>query len=251
MHENIYQIPDLFNMVCRHLNGAGVNTEFSSWGACLSVAMNYLVSGDPEARISMIATRKYPNTAIYHCPSLQNASLCDGEYAHEYLVHRVVQGGPGSGYKSILWSDLAARGIDDSFPQYYHGGPPHFTVTVTRARHAKHIASAYRPEFVVPFTAALLSSWLDVDSELRDEVKLMRAVLYEDTETEVENFLGEANIMEDIVYISCFTAVKQFILLLRMLTEDTHGKNAKKLNEASMRKLEEQGVRQLWANRTL
>lgn len=138
MHENIYQIPDLVNMVCGHLNDAGVNTEFSSWGACLLVAMNYLVSRDREARISMIDTRKYPNTAIYHCSSFQNASLCDGEYAHEYLVHGVVQGGPGSGYKSVLWSELAARGIDGRFPQYYHGGPPHSTLTVTRARLAKH-----------------------------------------------------------------------------------------------------------------
>lgn len=67
----------------------------------------------------------------------------------------------------------------------------------------------------------------------------MRAVLYEDTETQVENFLGE----KDIVYTPYSTAVKHFTLLLRMLTEHTHGKDAKESDDAAMRKLKEQGVR--------
>jgi hypothetical protein len=70
----------------------------------------------PEDRTSVIDTRKFPQTGIYHVNDFRNAGFPVGYYAHEYLVHGVIQGGPGSGYSSVLWSDLVKLRIAEIMP---------------------------------------------------------------------------------------------------------------------------------------
>ncbi|QDS71850.1 hypothetical protein FKW77_009956 [Venturia effusa] len=187
-------------------------------------------------------TRKYPNTAIYYCPSLFKAGLCTAVYNDEYLVHGVVDGGPGSGYDSVLRSEMIGRG----YFQLCFGQD----LRVNHIKLAKFIASALDPRFVVPFTLASLHNCLALELPLQDKVELIRTVLYEDTNTEVENFLEEPNIMEDVACDDQVPlCVAHLIHDLRCLTELTHGKGAKKLDRAAMRKMREHETRQFWADR--
>lgn len=93
IHENIYEIPNVACMMSGHLNSGDVNTEFSSWAASLSMSLCYIYHDDPEARISIIDTRKFPETAIYHVPHLSNVGVNEESMYEEYLLHGVLEAG--------------------------------------------------------------------------------------------------------------------------------------------------------------
>lgn len=241
-HSHIYEIPDMVNMVTGHLYGAkSIASEFSSWAASLSVAMNFLRKhlSQPEARISAIDTRRFPNTAIYHVNDFQNAGFAVFPYPHEYLVHGVVRGGPDSGYTSVLWSDLRRLGISSIMPHHHKVGSPlpellPITTIMPRleiadVQVAKRVAMAFDPRFIVPVIAALLShrhrSWQEPKSELAtEEVEAIAKVLREGDIALVEDYSQVNAVMEDIVFTIEFEDVKQQITLLRLLSEYTHAK---------------------------
>lgn len=92
-------------------------SEFTSWAGSISIAIRALsYRQHEEARISVIDTRRFPNQGIYHIPSLYDAGFADDMYDHEYFVHGIVKGGPNSGYRSVLWSELVAKGIGTLIP---------------------------------------------------------------------------------------------------------------------------------------
>lgn len=56
--------------------------------------------------------------------------------------------------------------------------------------------------------------------------------------------------MENIVYTVDFDCIKQSILLLRQLTEQTHGKDATALDYSAMSRFVQSEATQFWASRT-
>lgn len=136
------------------------------------------------------------------------------------------------------------------------------TITITKGRLAKHIATSYGPEFIVPFTAILLSNtgisrlYEDHPNNFaptfaKEDIDILRAVFYENTKTVVENFLTVKGIMDDNVYHHAYPDIRHLIMLLRELIKYTHGKDAKELDDKkAMRMLEEAVTRQFWGNRT-
>ncbi|KAE9971132.1 hypothetical protein EG328_005831 [Venturia inaequalis] len=237
IHENIYEIPDLACMMSGHLNSGDVNTEFSSWAASLLFSHGFIDSDDPEARISIIV-------------GVDEESMYE-----EYLLHGVLEAGPGSGYKSVLYSELKAKGIGPAIWQAEERSEQKPALMATEVKHAKHIAASYGPKFITPFTAALLGNIIDPydhgPTVTKEDIEILQAVLYEDTQTTVENFLGVRTIMEDVVYVDGNPDTAVSILLLRELTKHTHGKDAKRLDHQKVtRKLHEIRKRQFWAGRT-
>ncbi|RDI81877.1 hypothetical protein Vi05172_g8235 [Venturia inaequalis] len=89
-----------------------------------------------------------------------------------------------------------------------------------------------------------------IPARTKEEVAIVRTILYDGTKTKVENFLKVANIMGDIVCVAGYDCIKQIILLLRQLTEQTHGKNATELDHSAMSRFVKEEGRQFWANRT-
>ncbi|KAE9970621.1 hypothetical protein BLS_001955 [Venturia inaequalis] len=256
-HKTIYEIPDLVNMVTGHLRGSkDIASEFSSWAASFSVAMAFLQRhlSQPDSRISVIDTRRFPDTAIYHVNEFKNAGFEVDSFAHEYLLHGVVEGSPGSGYSSVLWSGLRRLGIYKVMPRRPGGlcplpeplptntiMPP---LEIADIQTAKRIAMAYGPLFAVPVIAALLShthrSWQRPESELAEkEVEAIARVMREGDVALVEDYSRVTAVMEDIVFTSRFEDVKQQITLLRLLSEYIHGKNAEIQGQTAMQEVDQ------------
>lgn len=190
IHDSIYQIPELPDMIGSHLrSGNYISSEFSSWGGSLRVAMGYLVRGDTQARISVVDTRKFANTGIYYVPNLHSAGLTnDVSYADEYMVHGVIHGGPESGYRSVLWADLVAKGIDMVAPEYGVDGLSQTpeSLTILTVKLAKQVASLFGSDLIVPVTAALLTSnnlndpvgdWIPARTILYDGTQICSAII--------------------------------------------------------------------------
>ncbi|TID22045.1 hypothetical protein E2P81_ATG11159 [Venturia nashicola] len=104
-----------------------------------------------------------------------------------------------------------------------------------------------------PVIAALLTcnnQDLDMKWELvytREEVAIIRIVLFDD---EDRKLLEVSTIMENIVYVTEYNCIGQFILLLRQLTEQTHGNDATELDCSTMGRFVQKEAREFWANRT-
>lgn len=100
------------------------------------------------------------------------------------MVHGVVQGGPDSGYRSVLWTELVATGVDRVIEWYQ----PQLPLPIHIIRLAKKVVSSFGPELIVPVTAALLSckfheseeDWIPAHTE--EEVAVVRAILFESTQ---------------------------------------------------------------------
>jgi len=222
-----------------HLEGSPICSEFTSWTASLSVAISFLFAGDhvdsPDARIAIIDTRKLPNLGIYHVVDLQRAGFAKHPYDHEYHVHGVVH---GKGYSSVPWDELVKRGILSLLPTKTGDHMKHLPARVPPSQKiphltrkqicmAKGIAEAFGPDFIFPVIAATLShehrSWQRPASQAaHDEVKFIDKCLHEEMDTEVENYIREPAIMENIVYATGYVEIRQTIELLRMLTKLCH-----------------------------
>lgn len=197
----------------------------------------------PKARISIIDTRRFPDTAIYHVNEFSKAGFRVGQYVHEYLVHGIVNGGVGSGYASVLWSDLEKNGMGGVMPH-----PSLFTWQLMRDLQPSEtaieplkteeieavirVALTWGSDFVVPVTAALLSykhrNWQRPDSELaKREVEAIAEVLRQGGKASVEDYSQVDAVMKDIVYTHYYVDIKQQITLLRLLSEYTHGHKAR------------------------
>lgn len=99
------------------LGQTSIRSEFSSWAASLAVAVQFWsVYKDPQARMSVIDTREYPETGVYHVPNLHSVGLAGTEYAHEYLIHGIVDG--GLGYNLVPVTDWSTKASMPGYSSY-------------------------------------------------------------------------------------------------------------------------------------
>ncbi|KAE9969559.1 hypothetical protein BLS_001602 [Venturia inaequalis] len=239
-HDNVYLIPNLDLMLNGHLHGKNpLQSEFSSWAASFSVAIDFWSrQKDPQARISVIDTRKYPETAIYHVPNLQEIGLFEDEYIHEYLVHGVVEGGSGSGYKSISWTETINNDFDtliidthENYAMFDLIKPVSQDQTISpltqkEIQAAFRIASKFGPEFIIPVVASLLShkprSWRRPKSPLASEdIQAIAEALKKHPDAKMEDYSKITNIGTDAVSTFLYEEIHQMNILLRLLAEHT------------------------------
>lgn len=237
--DNIYLIPELSIMINDHINGlTPLQSQFSSWAASLIVAVEFWSQHrDPEARMSIIDTRKYPKTGIYHVLNLQHVGLAERSYIHEYLVHGVVEGGPGSGYKSIPWTETISDDFDVLVPYTSSYWLVNYIkplsqdqsispLTKEEIQAAIRIALKFGPKFIVPLTASLLShkprSWrLPQSSSASQDVRAIYEALKDHLSTEIENYSQVTNVATDAVYTLLYEEIHQMNILLQLLAKYT------------------------------
>lgn len=209
--------------------------------------------------MSVIDTRKYPKTGIYHVSNLHDVGLAGSEFSHEYLVHRVVEGGPDSGYSSISWMEMLANEFDTLIPSpsyYWIPGQlgslssediPISLLTTKEIQSAAQIASKLEPHFITPLAASLLShknrSWRRPDTALaRQDVEVIAEALQQCRATEIEDYSKVTNVVTDVVYTQNYEEVKQMNILLQLLAEHTYGEDKATEGKASKKKGDKEEV---------
>lgn len=238
-HDNVYLIPNLEAMVNSHLSGGtSIQSEFSSWAASSTVSAHFwALNNDPQARMSVIDTRKYTKTAIYHVPNLYDAGLSRKQYPHEHLLHGIVEVGSGSGYSSISWNEAISKDFDTLVPR-----PPCYWIpnhikplpqdqtisllTKEEIEAAIRIASRFGPEFIIPLTASLLShkprSWRRPKSSFASQdVHAVAEALKQYPVADIEDYSKVTNVATDAVYALAYEEITQMNILLQLLAKHT------------------------------
>lgn len=107
-------------MMNGHFTGEYIRSEFTSWAANLSSALNF-AWGPEEYHIAILDTTSFAthdparSLDIFHVPQLWRAGLADHTYDHEYLVHGDVR---GKGYH-YLCMPLDRKAVQYFRPTYW------------------------------------------------------------------------------------------------------------------------------------
>ncbi|KAI1387979.1 uncharacterized protein F4822DRAFT_430729 [Hypoxylon trugodes] len=159
---NMYENRHLWYIIDRHLGGVDINTDFSSWASCITMALKYANIASYVAIIDV--TLLAPHVKIYHVLDLYRVKLAKDEYPQEYLAY-----GPISGpafhcvnmedIKNTAYYSLAGRsyGTDGYFDGDIYEDPGKRVAT------AKKLASLFRPnhdkrpDIIIALTAAFSS----------------------------------------------------------------------------------------------
>ncbi|KAI1485385.1 hypothetical protein F5X96DRAFT_690882 [Biscogniauxia mediterranea] len=156
---NIYDIPDLHDVIRKHLGDRHACTPFSSWAANFMTAKSYTANGNSNGSDCYIAIldtdRLESHVRAYHVPALARAGLTGARYDEEYLVYGPVR---GEGFHSVPCDALggAARTLWGSG---LHGKGKDLE---DRVRVAKNAAALFRsphdtrPDIVIAMTVVLL-----------------------------------------------------------------------------------------------
>ncbi len=164
---SIYDIPDLRSMITGHLTGASVDTHFSSWAACICLALD---CAHDSMYIAILDTTLLPNQPhIYHVPDLFSAGLSSDRYDHEYLAYGPIDGPafycvPGQALYSSGFDRFYSSGFDRFYISPYHRRI--YPVDNNIARNvilAKQMAALFRPshdkrpDIIIALTVAFAS----------------------------------------------------------------------------------------------
>ena len=207
---------ELTKMVNGHIKGEYFSTEFSSWTASISYAMDMKCFAKRVYRantyISIIDTKALPVNQIFHVPSLE--FLAPGvfkPYDHEYLAHGVIT---GSAHRAVLLKDFHAA--------VWNYGPSARHIQTCRPIpkemivNARFVGQHYGNDFALPIMLALIcvarreAQLFDIESEQFNAVWQGIAGL-----RVPEDWSKAKTIMEDIVTTQGWHDIKQFIQLMR------------------------------------
>ncbi|KAI1205493.1 uncharacterized protein F4807DRAFT_471038 [Annulohypoxylon truncatum] len=164
---NIYDIPYLHGMICNHYQGGRrYNTEFSSWAACITIAIFTVNYGTCKEYVAIIdRTLLAPHVKIYHVPDLfENIGpkrCCRG--FHEYLAYGPIN---GPALHCVSYRDIINNGyhsVAGHSYQIHSFSRPIFENVDNRVTTAKKLASLFRPshdkrpDIIIALTAAFAS----------------------------------------------------------------------------------------------
>lgn len=77
-------------MIQGHLTGERVDSDFSSWAACVSIAKQ---NATATSYIAVLDTAFLAShVAVYHVRAFYEASLVSSPYDHEYLAYGPIEG---------------------------------------------------------------------------------------------------------------------------------------------------------------
>lgn len=115
-HNTIFEVPELSKVANSHLYSVsyGRLSEFSSWGASLSVPFYFLENQHvvEESYLAILDTSRLPeNVTVWHVPVLHVAGIAGAAFYHEYLIHGCVE---GEAYSCIPMKTLQANGLSNN-----------------------------------------------------------------------------------------------------------------------------------------
>ncbi|KAI2468655.1 hypothetical protein F4781DRAFT_432178 [Annulohypoxylon bovei var. microspora] len=156
---HMYDIFNLRDMIASHLCGYHVNTHFSSWAACITIAM---ADGADMEYIGIIdRTLLDPHVKIYRVPDLAKAGLFGSSIFHsEYLAYGPIS---GPAFHCVAHSKITSRGYYSLAGRSF--GVDSFDMSIyadmdKRVAAAKKLASLFRPsrdkrpDIIIALTAA-------------------------------------------------------------------------------------------------
>ncbi|KAI1261943.1 hypothetical protein F5Y18DRAFT_430715 [Xylariaceae sp. FL1019] len=166
---NIYDIPDLPDMINAHLSGGyHRQSDFSSWAADITVAQGFCSQGYPGRRLAVLDTSKLEtHVRAYHVPSLMKAGLTRYIYPEEYLVYGPVR---GAAYHCVRYAKLENAGITTLMTRSPPGSasPADFETSVEKAKQVARLicpASMRNPELFITLVVALSCGYPPLSGE--------------------------------------------------------------------------------------
>ncbi|KAI1099725.1 hypothetical protein F4804DRAFT_336964 [Jackrogersella minutella] len=132
----IYDIPDLRSMIGGHISGRHISTQFSSWSADLSTAVDFCNRGS----IAIIDTNLLDaHVKIYHVEALYDAYLAHTNYDFEYLAYGPIT---GPAYHCVKYTDIKRAGM--SLSRWVSGVSPLFQLPSYAAETSQLVSTVKR-----------------------------------------------------------------------------------------------------------
>ncbi|KAI1374467.1 hypothetical protein F4677DRAFT_447459 [Hypoxylon crocopeplum] len=226
---NIYEIRGLIKMIDGHLYGQTVTTDFSSWAACITVAMRY----SRNSHVAVIDRKLLaPHVKIYHVPNLNRAGLCLHSIPYEYLAYGPID---GPAFHCVAYSDIIGAGFSSLSGRSYRNrnfDDGVYRDVDKRVVAAKRLASLFRPannqcpDMIIALTAAFASliyagygrgEILDKEllrelvTHLRNELKVVKLPPADSKQLALVN---------QKMYVRRYPQLKQLVLLVASMEEN-------------------------------
>lgn len=216
---SIYDTPKLGSIVCGHLHGDSVNSCFSSWAACVTLAKELASS---SVYVAILDTSLLANHVhIYHATAFFNVNFAKSHYDDEYLAYGPIE---GPAFHCVEYHDLISGGfhnltVETTDPEDFEEGEARVKVLAAKRLAALfRPASDERPDVIIALTAAFASI-------KNCNVDWVTKYLFIHLASELEQ-LGSANISSDVpalvnhkMYTGHHIGLQQLKLLLREVEE--------------------------------
>lgn len=139
----------LRKLISDHLGNRRGQSPFSSWTACLSIALAYTES-HPQAIIAVVDLQKLTMVAAYPVVELLNVGLANILFPEEYLLFGRVE---GIGFSVLPCESWPITTPTDDFVKL-----PQLSLTLVELfRACLNVARPLGPDLILPFAAALVS----------------------------------------------------------------------------------------------
>ncbi|KAI1134101.1 hypothetical protein F5Y05DRAFT_399686 [Hypoxylon sp. FL0543] len=211
-----------------HLTGAYVTTIFSSWAACITLAIRFASS---LGYIAIIDTNLLaPHVTVYHVPDLWKLYPAAGVYTHEYLADYFTLAGMAGRYaggylphNGVLYNDYVYKDLDKRVAAAKR------LATIFRPAHDK------RPDIIIALTAAF-SSLRDLACLLFDagDGKQLNESLYEKLIVHLSDELEDVKLpppdsktpglVNRKMYVGKYWQLQQLVLLLGAIEDRIRSK---------------------------
>lgn len=229
-----FDLLELYEHLQRHLHGAQMNSEFSSWTFDISTALGYAVSS--SGYLAVIDTKKLNRSVeIYHTPALSKAiwhwrdasiEAPPSAYSYEYLAHGPVK---GHGFQTLSLEVAKQAGWYSFLHDYDHGDAQSAFLEVSHIVEAKRLALLFdmqhdkRGELYLFLIIAILSqrcAFSDGDVDIVYEELMRENIKVPGT------FMRENWIMTDLIWGGTAHPGRQTIDMLRALVYRHFGERA-------------------------